>query len=254
MSGVRFLIDGLPRTGSTSLAGLLTCHKDISCIVEPFHPSRYSGQYRRQIRDIASLRETLNLIWLRWTGIKHIWEAEHIWPFEKLPELNDEIVLYAPAVVSIERRNLLQRYVSTMLSRSIRFWIGKRAEFLKRMEVVGFPELCVDHARKSIEIDKAAIASRRRLLSSHLAVMFVSYEGLFGPRVSDFDRIDKVNEIVRFLGYDALRAGDTLTPEWKSFSDPEHAKWATQEVYERIPGILELENKVGADSTGWLFR
>jgi len=253
--GMRFIIDGLPRTGSTSLARMLSCHRSISCMIEPFHPSRYGGQYRQHVRDSISLQQTLDLIWLRWVGIKHVWEAPTNWPFESEPILNEELIRCAPAVISIERRNLLQRYISSLLSRRLRFWIGTKAEFLRRLETTGFPELNVEQIREAIAIDLDAIKRRRLLLSSvHSKFMFVNYEDLFGDGVAEADQVSHVNHILRFLGHSELTPSECLQQEWKESADSTIAKWNTVDIYSRIPGIHRIEATIGSDETGWLFR
>jgi hypothetical protein len=255
MQGMRFVIDGLPRTGSTSLARMLACHADISCLVEPFHPARYGGQYRKLVKDAHSLRNMLDLIWLRWGGIKHVWEVPHFWPFAAQPSLNEELVLYAPAVISIQRRNLLQRHVSSMISRKLQFWIGTKAEFLERLEQNGLPELDADNIRDAIDKERLEVERRRELLSRlHAKALFVDYEDLFDERIGGAGQMAQTNAILGFLGYTPLRAVDCSTQEWKEATDPSVSKWNTRDVYDRIPGIRTIEEKVGSDETGWLFH
>jgi hypothetical protein len=256
MPGTRFVIDSLPRSGSTSLAKMLACHEQISCIVEPFHPSRYGGQYRGRVHDVTSLKQVLELIWLRWNGIKHVWVAPETFPFETLPSLNDELVLYAPAVISLQRRNLLQRHVSSMISRKLQFWIGTKNEFLARLEWGGLPELDVESVHRAIECDKHAVQQRRHLLSSrHDRVMFVDFEDIIDNNgIGTENYISQVNGILNFLSYSDLKPNDYMKGEWKEATDPSISKWNSQDVYERIPGIRHIEAKLGSDETGWLFR
>src|ERR1700690_3290485 len=105
-----FVIDSLPRTGSTTLARLLNCHPDIRCLIEPFHPL-YHGHFHVMAMQAKSVEPVLNLIRHRWNGIKHVWEVRDDWPFRDHPELNEAVALNADRIICLERRNLLRRYV-----------------------------------------------------------------------------------------------------------------------------------------------
>lgn len=244
----------MPRTGSTSLAAMLGCHHEISCLIEPFTPLRYGERFRKEVSDVPTLRRALDLIWIRWIGVKHVWQSPHSWPFESRPELNEEIVRHAPTVVSLERENLLQRYVSWAISRKLQFWIGSKQEFQLRLERIGFPEFEVETVRKAIYLERTSLARRRALLADHPRVFRLKYEALFGDGVTPDRQIMILNEILTFLGYSSLEASTLSSPSWKQAADARDAKWNTPEIYDRISNARLLDDKLGSDETGWLFR
>jgi hypothetical protein len=250
----RFVIDGLPRTGSTAIARILPL-AGISCLVEPFHPRRYNGRYYNSVSDIESLRSVLNLLWLRWNGLKHIWVAPEGFPFDKQPWLNDELVRCADTVIFLRRRNYFQRYVSTVLSRSLGFWIGEQQEYRHRLDQNGIPDISPETVIRAIEVDRKAVERREEfLIEMHVAFLNVYYEDIFGEGVSTSEQINQINRILTFVGYATIDEEVSRLPRWQSIMNLGECKWNTKEIYSRIPGVSALEAAVGSDENGWLFR
>jgi hypothetical protein len=249
-----FVIDSLPRTGSTTLARLLNTHPDIRCLVEPFHPLRYDGQFHKMALQAQSVEPALNLIWHRWSGIKHVWQASSKGaPFPRNPDLNDGIVLGAGRVVFLQRRNLLRRYVSARISQQLCFWIGTRQEYLARLENIQLREFEPASVLQEIEKDRAGIEQRLRLLREHdIHTLHLFYEDLFGDDATSTKQSEIMNGILRFLGYREISDGDFMQ-QWAPLLDKNTYQWASAEVYRMIPGIEQLEHELGSDETGWLF-
>lgn len=253
MSKKGFVIDSLPRTGSTTLARALNCHPDIKCLVEPFHPRRYNGQYHQMAMQAKSVEPPLNLIWHRWNGIKHVWVGPTGYPFPHNPELNDGIVLTASHVIVLERRNFLRRYVSSMISRQLDFWIGTQQEFKARLENVQLRELEPNTVLEEIRKDKAATEHRVEVLRTHnVRFMHLVYEELFGKGVSYAKQFETLNVVLIFLGFCAI-SEEEFQRKWVPFLDRDTYQWASVDVYRMIPGIERLERAIGSDEIGWLF-
>ncbi len=179
-----FVIDSLPRSGSTTLARLLSCHRDVNCVIEPFHPLRHGGDFHRMSLRRGSVTPALDLIWHRWNGIKHVWEASNGWPFQQKPELNEEIALSAEAVILIERRNYLRRYVSGVISKQLGFWVGTKQEFDARLETAPLPELEPGFVRNELAKDKGGFESlRAALVKRGIPALHITYEDLFGDGI-----------------------------------------------------------------------
>jgi sulfotransferase family protein len=250
----RFVVLSLPRSGSTTLARLLNCHKDIRCLIEPFHPKRYAGKFYNAAADERSLDSVLNAIWSKCNGIKHVWESSG-WPFEDRPELNDRIVLGPNRrLIFMIRRNLLRRIVSNFISRQTKFWIGTKEEFHERLQSVQLRELSPETVLKQIRSDREAIAHRLESFADRSAdVMTLYYEDVFREDASQADQFDVVNSTLEFLGFSQLTL-DVFAGEWQHHFDPALNQWASAEVYRRIPGIDRIEEQVGSDESGWLFR
>jgi hypothetical protein len=90
-----FVLDGFPRTGSTTIMHLLNAHPDIRCCMEPFHPKRFGGDFNRLAVEHNSVAEPLVLMQARWNGLKHVWEPGTGWPFQGRQNLNDDLVTRA---------------------------------------------------------------------------------------------------------------------------------------------------------------
>ena len=249
-----FVIDGLTRTGSTTLARLLSCHSNITCLIEPFHPHRYDGQFHRLAMSSPSIDPVLNLIWHRWTGIKHVWDTGTGWPFTQNPGLNDCVALKADRVISSCRRNLLRRYVSDAISKQLNMWIGTREEFCARLENVQLRELDPAVVAEAIQRDRAALQRKDALLHEHgIPTMRVFYEDLFDPDTNKEKQLELTNDILAFLGFCEL-THETFAREWARILDPNIYRWSSAEIYRSIPGVGIVEQEVGSDETGWLFR
>jgi LPS sulfotransferase NodH len=249
----RFLIISLPRSGSTTLARLLNCHEHVRCLIEPFHPHRYGGRFHA-FAVHRSIDDTLAAIWTQWNGIKHVWDTQGF-PFFERPELNNDVVLHARCkIVLLVRRNILRRIVSQHLSRETRTWIGPREAFVARLRTTDVAPLDPDAVRLQIRDEQAVLASQLRFLSDHhLEVLRIEYEDVFSGQVSADDQMSVLNDILTFLGLDPVRR-DTFVEQCSRLLDPSRHQWGTPDVYHRIPGIERLEEAVGNDVTGWLFR
>lgn len=248
-----FVIDSLPRCGSTTVARILSRHPAVRCLIEPFHPRRYEGNFHRMAMNDASVNSALNLIWHRWNGIKHVWEASNGWPFRANPALNHGVVLNAGRVVILERRNLLRRYVSGAISQQLEFWIGTRDEFLARLESVQLRELNPSVVAKEILNEKQAMADRAAVLMEHnIPTMHLSYEEVFGEDATDDKRYEIINNLLAFLGYAEINMPDYRI-KVRDLFDKDTYQWASAEIYRRIPGIDRLNGEIGSNETGWLF-
>ena len=252
-AGSRFIILSLPRCGSTSLANLLNCHDDIRCLIEPFHPKRYGGRFF----ELAARRSpgaTLNLIWTQWNGVKHVWESNG-WPFMESPHFNDEILLGQDLkVILVIRRNLLRRIVSNHISRQTNFWIGTRSEFCARLQSSQLSPLNSVTVRRQIKMDQDAVTRCSRLLADHgVQFMTLSYEDFFYESASNAKGFLLTNSLVSFLGFSPIDFR-TFEERWLQHFDPTINRFASSEVYRRIPEIDKIESEVGCAETGWLFR
>jgi hypothetical protein len=253
MSGY-FVVASLPRSGSTTLAAMLNCHPDINCVIEPFHPLRHGGDFHRMSLRAGSVTPALNLIRHRWNGLKHVWEISNGWPFQGKPELNEEILINSSAVLLIERRNYLRRFVSGVISKQLGFWVGTRQEFRARLESIQLRELEPEHVRTEIKRERTGVMAVKAILAARgVSTLHVVYEDLFGEEVSSPTQIASVLRIWRFLGFPAMTAEDCEKSCGPLF-ERENYKWASPDVYRMIPRVEELEDKVGCEETGWLFQ
>jgi hypothetical protein len=248
-----FIIDGLPRTGSTTLVRLLNCHPDIACLMEPFHPRRYDGQFYRMSVQSGSVKSALALIRYRWDGFKHVWSPDSGWPFSEKPGLNEETVLSGGRVVFVQRRNFLKRHVSNAISKSINFWVGTRQQFCTRLENAPIPELDPAAVRRAVQLEREAIEHRIALFQRK-GVDYISlfYEDFYGTQIGREQQFIVFNELLRFLGFRTITAS-LFSAGCAEYLDEAKYQWCSDDVYRLIPGITRIEHEVGSVQNGWLF-
>lgn len=248
-----FIIDGLPRTGTTTIARIINEHPETSCVIEPYHPSRFGGTFCKMAKEARDIHITLALIRQRWGGLKHVWEPTTGWPFRQLGYLNENLVLAHDKVIFLRRRNYLKRYVSGIISAHIRYWIGSRNEFLARLEHAVLPELDPDLVYKEIMIEKKAMEKRAEMLTARSEPPFtIYYEEFYRPGKSIEDHRTSFNELFAFLGLSAV--SPTSFASWGAvFLDPVQFRWSSRDVYLRLPKVLDLERELGSAELGHLF-
>jgi len=249
-----FVIDGPTRTGSTTLAKLLNCHPDINCVIEPFHNRRAGAQFNRLAVESGSIRPALSLIWQRWNGLKHVWESGSDWPFIGRPDLNDAVLSGADLLIFLRRRNLLRRYVSSVISKRMGFWVGTREEFIMRLDEVHLPELSAAVVERELQNDEAAVSRRLSVIENeNLICKHLFYEDLFEEGISREEQVLTLKNLLSFLGFKSEIAPEILG-QWGVLFDPNTFRWASSDTYSRIPGIFQIEKQFGSSERGWLFR
>ena len=246
----RFAIISLPRSGSTTLANVLNLHPSVRCLIEPFHPGRYGGQFHRFARKL-SVPATLQGIWTKWTSIKHVWDAAGF-PFPDNPALNDDVVrVKGQSVVLLVRANQLKRLVSHHICLHTRYWIGTQSGFRSQLDRTSIPPLQIEQVREDLRRDHGEVERRITMLEREkIQHIVIRYEDLFTAQVERQQEV--IARILSFIGLPAVGA-DEFIDQWWPMLDTSANQWATAEVYRRIPDIELVDCEVGSDLTGRLF-
>jgi hypothetical protein len=247
----RILIDGLPRTGTTTLARLFAIHPEARVMIEPFHPKRYSGKHNLEAVSADDPRHAFDPAWAQWNVIKHVWESGLGWPFTRRPELQEELWRSADVVIATDRQNFVKRYVSAEMSRALRFWIGTRQEFVNRLKNVCLLPLDIVQAKKSIQLDREAHQFRTKFLNeANICTVDFRFEEFFG---SPIDRqLELANSLFSASGIPTLRFG-YLLQHGSRWLNPSEYQWSSDEVYRAIPNIREFETAFSSEPGGSLF-
>jgi hypothetical protein len=231
---------------------LLKCHPEISCLSEPFHPDH--GQYLLRAKDSSTLRIALQEIWTTASGIRHVWDASG-WPFPKGSDLNQQLLLNSRhKIVLLNRRNTLRRIISQHISSEARVWSVFDHSDRQKILHYKFNPIVEEWVEYQLSCEKRNIENcRQLLLSSGADFLQLWYEEMYRPSATAQGRIDRLNSVIEFLGYDPIKDADSLARVDELF-DGRNTKLNSAETYRLIPGIEAVERKFGSDEAGWLFR
>jgi hypothetical protein len=249
-----FLILSPSRCGSTTLMHLLNCHPDVRCLLEPFNPDRWGDTYARGVHDLASLDAIVTGIWDTHNGIKHVWGYSG-WPFGQDMAFNLRLTAQqGTQVILLTRRNELQRLLSHEIATQTNFWqpenivrVGSSATTrqLAPLDPASL-HLGICRAREATELIRSALAANGTPFTE------LSYEDVFAPGADLARGLERVDEVLAFLGAGALPAGTTLARA-RHLLDPAIHKMNGELSYHRVPNIEEVEATCGTDETGHVF-
>jgi hypothetical protein len=203
------------------------------------------------VDEDKTLRSALNLIWANWNGFKHVWDA-HGYPFVGQPELNDHMLLYPSLrILFLTRRNLLKRFMSHYICLHTNFWTGPKGTFERRLKRAHIRPLHPKQVSEQIKRDVAFIRHCVSYLEMHgLYYKRLLYEDILSEPNGTVE-LSFINDVLQFLGYETISL--EAFAEWGQSIDFNN-RWASPDVYSRIPGIRDIEDEVGCDETGWVFR
>ena len=253
-SGSRFLIFALARTGSTTLSRLLQCHPGIHCLGEPFNPVLYEGEYSRRATDRDSLDAVMAEIWGGYNAVKHVWHPAG-WPFGDDGALNEHMAAHGDyPVLLLTRRNALRRLVSLQISHQTNVWILDSEEARRKFEEFPLQSIEPSLLRAQLENEERVVARyKARLAETGKPFMHLNYEDLFGPSQPIERKLDRLKEILAFLGRAPITDPGAIRRASRLF-DPSRWTINSERTYRRIPGIERIEEELGSDETGWLFE
>jgi LPS sulfotransferase NodH len=248
-----FILYCQPRTGSTTLARILNCHPEVNCYLEPFNPDN-SGGYLARVRDVSSLRVTLNEIWRTHNGIKHVAGYRH-WPFTERDLILDMLGRYPDhTVIFMTRRNLLRRLLSEEIAYQTRSWHPWDDASRNALPDCEFGPADLKRIRRGFAVQHAYLTACRHHLESHgVSYRDLTYEDWLGPDVSRDQQYALIDQLLELLGFCALTPAIRHT-EAARLLDAVTTGSDSASVYRRIPNIDEIEAEFGSDETGWLFR
>lgn len=250
----KFLLFSLSRCGSTTLRRLFNGHPDIRCAHEPFSPGRFERQHGRRVTDPASLRQAVAEIWRTHNGLKHVWDPSG-WPFARHSNLNQSLLLEADVrVIFLHRRNRLRRIVSNHMSMQTQIWEAENDETKSRARNFHYAPLDIQWIRLQLEDEKTSIEQHKQIMIDHkVAFLELWYEDLYASALELSEKLTKLNEIFAFLRLKGWEER-SLPASVMTFLNPDKRQLNSPETYHLIPGVDEVEEQLGADDTGWLFK
>jgi Sulfotransferase family len=243
----RFLIFSLPRSGSTTLMHILACHPEISCLGEPFNADQSGRDYLDRVHNPSTMATTLGEILAEHQGIKHVWHPSG-WPFPD-PSLN-LLMLDQPniTVLFLSRRNRLRRLLSYEIAVQTNIWHH-------RDPIPNRPLTALDPVSLQTDLAEARTATAvclSRLAANQARFERLWYEDLLGRAAPSLDRLARIDDLLRFIGYSPL-TGTEGRDRVAGLLDPNVNRVNDEGSYRRIPNIDDIDAICGNDQVGRVF-
>ena len=221
-------------------------------MIEPFNRDSQERNFSGLVRDEKSLAAALEEIWKTHDGFKHVWDPSG-WPFEMNLNLNERVLARAnQQVLFLYRRNILRRLISSQISEQLGVWT-ETDEFRDRVQRFAFKPIDGERLQLCLDAERTAMTRQRQSLAAHgVDYLELVYEDLFVNATTQ-QQVDKLNDILNFLGRDKLTDERALSRVAALFN-PRNSKLNSDETYQLVPQIEEIESRFGSDETGWLFH
>lgn len=240
-----FIIFTFQRTGSSTLSDILDLHPDSNVLFEPFNKGLATKDraYYNKVNDIQTLNNTLKEIFSQYTGIKHI--------STQLDESYNKYMLKANyKIILLWRQNFLQKTISHQISSKTQAWFKDRNKIHKTK----FDPLSFDSIDKFLKLYKNQVNKYYTFLTNNNIDFFqLTYEELYSPDLPLSQKLKKINDIIKYLGYDEI-TDQEIIKQIKVLLNPQKSKLNNLSTYFKIPNIVEIEKKFGSEENGHLFQ
>lgn len=248
------ILFGFARSGSSTLRKILEAPPGIRVAHEPFNPN--GGKRKNQgtgarmkkpgeIKDAHLLFQALDALYAENVGIKHL-------AYQLSEPLTRDLLRYrSPRVIFLYRRNLLQRIISSMISKRINHWNTDRKKVLSH----SFSAFDLEQIQNQLAYDQQRIQVFRAMVHEEVdEVLEVAYEDLYGLARSEEEKLAQIRTLFAFAF--AQRTVVESPDVWariKALLDPQESKLNGTHSYRRIPNAREIDRKLGSEETGYLF-
>lgn len=269
LSKKKILIFALARTGSTSLLNLLDLHDSISGVSEPFNYKNTKNIRIKHgledfdpstIKNFDQLVKELQYLFKKFNCIKHVWHPSGF-PFndlypghrkDKYVSLNEHLLTQFDKIIFLNRRNILKRIVSGLISDQAGIWAGNINEDRKKIDEFNFSPIKDEDVAWHIQFEKSFITMiRNTMIKTGMKYYEIWYEDIFGE-ISGHEKIQKYIDILDFLELPANFKNGKMEEITGLLG--EKMKLNSTETYLRVPNIHEIEAKFGSDENGWLMK
>ncbi|MBU1683416.1 hypothetical protein KJ742_05725 [Patescibacteria group bacterium] len=257
-SSLKYLIFAHGRSGSSTLVKIANLHPKIMLCHEPFNRRKLdlralkykniTNRIEKTIATIDDIEEGFNIINQKYNGFKHV-----------IGQLKQDIEPHILTgrnykVIFLQRRNLLQMVISSLIARKMQKWGGGAERWRKKFKQHQFKPFDIELIQKRIQGISEKIKKYKQLLKDNNIDFYnVYYEDLYGPDVSEEKKLQIINEIFEFWGVGKLKKLKYIK-QAKELLDPGKYKLNSEETYKQIPNYKEIEEQCGSDETGWLFN
>jgi hypothetical protein len=257
MKNKNFIIFAHGRSGSNSFANILQNHPKIKILYEPFNKKWQKKDKPslipeiEKIKDITSLEKYLKIVYKENQGIKHLFEQTN-------EEFNKHLLKNKNyKIIFLTRKNILKSIISKEIALKIKIWDTWKTpkEELKKLTLNHqFTQFSTKKLRIELYELKNNIKKYKKFLTKNKILFFeVIYEELYDSKKPLKEKLEKIQEIFEFLGYERINDSKIIEKIKENF-DPNKRKMNDFETYHSIPNILEIEKKLSNKKNGFLFN
>ena len=242
-----------PRTGSSTLFSSLSCHPDIHGLYEPFRNLMTNshnvkeGPYFKKLKktSLFQFKNLINEIDKKYNCIKtidgHLTHAQNMtW----VSNTNAKIIL-------LSRNNLLQQSVSICISSQSKIWHWFTInDGIKIHRNFNFEPIDIKMVKDYMHsLSTLKLKTQKRIESKASGrYMSITYEELYNQKVSSEEYLHKIREILKFGEFDPSKIDEEAVKKLV-----EIGRFNSEDVYRRIPNIMEIEKELGSKQYGFLF-
>lgn len=256
MKRKKIIILAHSRSGSNTLTHCLSVHPKINIIIEPFNQK---NKYRMdkesiilldKIRTKEDLDLFLNRLHQKYNGFKMLYK-------EPIAEFRDYILGKKDYnYIHLHRKNILAAEISNELSIKSKIWYTSKDDEVKNYKTITknqkYKEINIDFIKKLIDDKVRQIKYFKGLLKiNEQRFLEITYEDLFLPQISIHEKIEKIQNIFEFLGFERIRSKNRLNLLRCKLD--QRLKMNDYSTHKCIPNINEIEAKLGNNTTGYIF-
>ncbi|MDD5193684.1 MAG: glycosyltransferase, partial [Candidatus Nanoarchaeia archaeon] len=249
----KIIIFGHPRSGSNSLVDILCLNPHIKIFSEPFNPEVLSIvrpeliPRLQEIKNVSDVENFLKEIYSNYNGIKTFTQNMSV-------NINKYLLLNPKnKIVFLTRNNLLKFAVSYEISLKTNIWRADKNDPLKIDKVLEkiSEDIPIKNLEKNIKEIKNHIKFYKNLLKENQKEYFeLFYEDLFEEDIPFEKKLEKINELFKFLGYSEIKECEEI----REILNPNYRKINSNKTYRLIPNIEEIEKNLGNKENGYLFK
>lgn len=227
-----FVIWTVQRTGSTSLANMLTLLSGEVVHHEPFNQDRFLSYQKEQNKLLESLEELKE----RQLNFKHCWNVHPNWCNDLIL---DFVLKENYSVILLYRQNMLKVQLSKELAKQTGIW-GKK-EKLQVNNVITLQPIDITTLKTAIDTYKTQLNKYRdRFENNSYSYQEVCFENLFEERSSFTEKLQYLGEICQFLAIDTNSFAQNKDKLYQQLVDN---KQNDTQDYEKIPNFKKIKQE-----------
>lgn len=238
---------GHPRSGSNTLMKIINLHPKLDLLSQPFNETRHvyakdERNYRKEVQTIEDLDRILNEIDSQYNGFK-------TFSFQLPEEFNVYLLTKRGyKIIFLNRKNHLKSVVSKFIAEQTKIWTADEKE-QRQNQPDTLNSIDINAVRGEVEYLKSDYQKYSEILDrANIQLINILYENLF-TELED----DRMKEITRLFQFLELETSPEMEAEIRRLLSPKR-KINDIKTYNLIPNIQEIEQTLGSEESGYLFK